>query len=91
MKIKCEVFQDDSLFPLLFVLVMIPLILVLRQTKASYEVKKGGKQINHLLFMDDLKLLLKNEDQMYIMVKTVRIFSEDIKMELWLERWNLKN
>ena len=91
MKIKCEVFQDDSLFPLLFVLVMIPLILVLRQTKASYEVKKGGKQINHLLFMDDLKLLLKNEDQMYILVKTVRIFSEDIKMELWLERWNLKN
>ena len=91
MKIKCEVFQDDSLFPLLFVLVMIPLILVLRQTKASYEVKKGGKKINHLLFMDDLKLLLKNEDQMYIMVKTVRIFSEDIKMELWLERWNLKN
>ena len=91
MKIKCEVFQDDSLFPLLFVLVMIPLILVLRQTKAAYEVKKGGKKINHLLFMDDLKLLLKNEDQMYIMVKTVRIFSEDIKMELWLERWNLKN
>ena len=91
MKIKCDVFQDDSLFPLLFVLVMIPLILVLRQTKASYEVKKGGKKINHLLFMDDLKLLLKNEDQMYIMVKTVRIFSEDIKMELWLERWNLKN
>ena len=91
MKIKCEVFQDDSLFPLLFVLVMIPLILVLRQTKASYEVKKGGKKINHLLLMDDLKLLLKNEDQMYIMVKTVRIFSEDIKMELWLERWNLKN
>ena len=91
MKIKCEVFQDDSLFPLLFVLVMIPLILVLRQTKASYEIKKGGKQINRLLFMDDLKLLLKNEDQMYILVKTVRIFSEDIKMELWLERWNLKN
>ena len=91
MKIKCEVFQDDSLFPLLFVLVMIPLILVLRQTKASYEVKKGGKKINHLLLMDDLKLLLKNEDQMYIMVKTVRIFSEDIKMELWLERWNLEN
>ena len=81
MKIKCEVFQDHSLFPLLFVLVMIPLILVLRQTKPSYEVKKGGKKINHLLFMDDLKLLLKNEDQMDILVKTVRIFSEDIKME----------
>ena len=35
---------------------MIPLKLVLRQTKAPYEVKKGGKKINFLLFMDDLKL-----------------------------------
>ena len=65
-------------------LVMIPLILVLRQTKASYEVKKGGKKINHLLFMDDLKLFAKNEDQRDSLVNTVRIFSEDIKMEFGL-------
>ena len=49
-KIRHGVFQGDSLYPLLFVLVMIPLTLVLRQTKACYELKKGGKKINHLLF-----------------------------------------
>ena len=42
---------------------MIPLKLVLRETKASYEVKKGGRKFDHLLFMHDLKLFSKNEDQ----------------------------
>ena len=27
-----------------------------KQTKTSCELKKGGKEINHLLFMGDLKL-----------------------------------
>ena len=51
---------------------MIPLTLVLRQTKAFYELKKRGKKINHLLFMDDLKLFAKNEDQTDNLAKTVR-------------------
>ena len=53
----------------------------LRQTRTSYELKKGGKEINHLLFMDELKLLAKNEDQIDSLENTVRIFSEDNKME----------
>ena len=60
--------------------------MVLRQTKASYELKKGGKKINHLLFMDDLKLFAKIEDQIDSLVNTVRIFSEDIKMEFVLPK-----
>ena len=65
---------------------MIPLALVLRQTKASYELKKGDKKIYRLLFMDDLKLLEKNEDQIDNLVNTVIIFSEDIKMEFGLPK-----
>ena len=45
-KIRRGIFQGDSLSPILFVLVMTPLTLVLRQTKAFYEVKKGGKKIS---------------------------------------------
>ena len=57
---------------------------MLGQTKASYEVKKGGKKFNHLLFIDDLKLFAKNEDQIDSLVNTVRTFSEDIKNEFGL-------
>ena len=81
LKTKCGIFQSDSLSPLLFVLGMIPLTMSLRQTKASYELMTGGKKINHLLFMDDLKLFAKNEDQIDSLVNTVRTFSDDIKME----------
>ena len=53
-KIKRGIFQGDSLSPLLFVFLMIPLTLVLRQPKATYVVKKGGQKINHLLSIDDI-------------------------------------
>ena len=39
-KIRRRIFYGDTLSPLLFVLVMIPLTLVLRQTETSYELKK---------------------------------------------------
>ena len=55
-KIKRGMFYGDSLSPLLFVMTMIPLTLMLRKTNIFYEVKKKGERINHLLFMDDLKL-----------------------------------
>ena len=86
MKIRHGIFQGDSLSLLLFVLVMIPLTLVLKQIKASYELKKGGKKINHLLFMDDLKMPVKNEDQIDNLANTVRTFSEEIKMEFGLPK-----
>ena len=40
-KIRRRIFEGDGPSPLLFVLVMIPLTLVLRQTKVSYELKKN--------------------------------------------------
>ena len=85
-KVKRGIFQGDSLSQLVLVLVMISLTLVLKQTKTSYELKKGVKKINQLLFMDDLKLFAKNEDQTDTLVNTVRIFLEDIKMEFALPK-----
>ena len=86
-KIKRGIFQGDSLSPLLFVMTMIPLTLKLRKTKIFYEVRTKGKRINHLLFMDDLKLFAKNVDQIDSLVNTVRIFSEDTKMEFGLSKY----
>ena len=79
--IKRGIFQGDSLSPLLFVLCMIPLSFVLRKVTAGYEVKNKKVKINHLLFMDDVKLYGKNERQLESLVNTVQVVSEDIGME----------
>ena len=50
------ILQGDALSPLLFVISLIPLILVLRRIKQGYSFQKGKSKLNHLLFMDDLKL-----------------------------------
>lgn len=84
--VKRGIFQGDSLSPLLFVVCMIPLSLILRKVNASYEWGKKEFKINHLLFMDDLKLFGKSEDQIDSLVQTVFLFSKDIGMEFGLKK-----
>ena len=84
--IKRGIFQGDSLSPLLFVLCMIPLTLILRKAKAGYEFEHKCQKINHLLFMDDLKLYGKDEDQISSLINTVYCFTTDIKMEFGLKK-----
>ena len=45
----------------MFVLVLIQLSLILRKVKAAYEFSESKEKINHLLFMDDLKLYSRRE------------------------------
>ena len=85
-RIRRGIFQGDSLSPLLFVLAVIPLTLILRKTKIYYQLEKGGEKINHLLSMDDLKLFAKNEQQIDSLVNSVRVFSDDIRMEFGLSK-----
>ena len=54
--VRSGIFQGDSLSPPLFVLSMVPLSLILSKVNASYEWGKKEYKLNHLLFMDDLKL-----------------------------------
>ena len=84
-EIKRSIFQADSLSPLVFVLVLIPLTLILRKTEAAYEFSESKKKINRLLFMDDLKLYSRNEKGLDS-VQTVRVFSEDVGMEFGIEK-----
>ena len=53
---KLGIFQGDSLSSLVFSLALIPLSLILRKAKAAYEFSESKEKINHLLFMDHLKL-----------------------------------
>ena len=65
---------------------MIPLRLILRKAKAAYEFSESNEKINHLLFLDDLKLYSRSEKGLVSLVQTVRVFSEDIAMEFGIEK-----
>ena len=85
-EINRDIFQGDFLSPLLFVLALIPLSLVLRKVKAAYEFSEGKEKINHLLFVDDLKLYSRSEKGLDSLVQTVCVFSEDIGMKFGIEK-----
>ena len=84
--IKRGIFQGDSLSPLIFVIIMIPLSIILRETKAGYSLQKNDRKINHLMFMDDIKLYGKNTNQLDSLVRTVHVYSEDIGMSFGLDK-----
>ena len=83
--IRRGIFQGDSLSPLLFVISMIPLTHVLRKDNARHTLG-GGEKINHLLFMDDLKLYGKSENEIKGLVSIIEVFSQDIGMEFGIKK-----
>ena len=56
------------------VLTLLPLTLILRKMRAGYILAKDMKPINHLLFIDDLKLYGASKDHLDSLVQVVRIF-----------------
>ena len=60
--------------------------LVVREGKVGYQLGDLQGKVNHLLFMDDLKLYGQNKKQIEALVKKVQIFSGDIKMEFRISK-----
>ena len=67
-------------------LCLIPLTVVLRKSESAYQFSSNKEKINHLLFMDDLKLHAKNEKSLGSHVHSVRVFSDDIDMEFGIDK-----
>ena len=83
--IKRGIFQGDSLSPLLFIAITLPLTQVLRKMSARCRLAKDTKPINHLLFMDDLKLYGASKDQLDSLIQVIRI-SQDSRMVFGLDK-----
>ena len=49
--------------------------------------KGTAQKINHLLFMDDLKLYGNSKKEAERLTNTFRIFSKDIAMEFVISKW----
>ena len=87
---KRGIFQGDSLSPLMFVLSMVPLSLILKKANACYKWGKKEYKLNHLFYMDDLKLYAKSEEQTNTLVRTVYVFSTDIGMEFGIKKYGIR-
>ena len=84
--IRRGIFQGDTLSPLLFVVAMIPLTLLLRKENMGYRFGETKQKINHLLFMDDLKLFGGSRQEIQKLCDIVFKFSNDIGMEFGMKK-----
>ena len=85
-KIQRGIFQGDALSPLLIVIAMMPLNHILRKCTARYKLSKSQEKINHLMYMEDIKLFVKNEKELETLIQTVRIYYQDVRMEFGIEK-----
>ena len=73
--VKRGIFQGRSLSPLFF-----------KKVNACHKWGKKEYKLNQLLFMDDLKLYAKSEEQTNTLVRTMYAFSTDIGMEFGINK-----
>jgi hypothetical protein len=86
MQIQRGIFQEDTLSPLLFCITLITLTHKLKRADYGYQVHGTERQMSNILYMDDLKLLGSNEDDLENKIKTVKAISKDINTNLGLEK-----
>jgi hypothetical protein len=72
----------DSMSPPLFCIELIPLLYEFYRFKCGYQVYGAGSQISHLLYMDDLNLIQRSEEELRNEIRIVKTIRNHIKMEL---------
>lgn len=83
--IRRGIFQGDGLSLLWFCLALNPLSDLLHDNGCYYNIG-GEAKLNHLFYVDDLKLFAKNKQHLIGLLETVKRYSESIKMTMGLDK-----
>ncbi|XP_064292512.1 uncharacterized protein LOC135310067 [Plodia interpunctella] len=86
--IKKGIYQGDSLSPLWFCLALNPLSHLLNGLRVGYSLKHDNTETNidHLIYMDDIKLYAKTKKDIDKLIETTAKFSNDINMKFGLDK-----
>lgn len=85
-QIQRGIFQGDSLSALWFCLAINPLSAILNKDKRGYNIGAKPETITHLLYMDDLKIYATNRNDLQKLLKSIEMFSNDIRMEMGMDK-----
>lgn len=86
--IRSGIFQGDALSPIWFILSLNPLSWALKSTGIGYELKSEQQKytLNHLFYVDDLKLYAGSEQALNRLIEIAERFSDDIRMKFGLDK-----
>ena len=62
------------------------LIYTLMKCIGGNKFTKSLSKINHLMYMDNIKLFTENNKELETLIQTIRIYSQDIGMEIGIEK-----
>ena len=82
-KIQRGVFQRDSLLPQVFVIEIMPRNFILKKCTGSYELRE---KINHLMYMNDIRIFTKNEKELKSLIERMEIYNQNIGMKFGIEK-----
>jgi hypothetical protein len=88
-KINRGIFQGDSLGALWFCMALNLLSNTLNQPKYGYQIDKQHNNkvtLNHLLYMDNIKLFASNNQQLWSILQITETFSSDIKINFGIDK-----
>ena len=63
-----------------------PLNHILRKCTTGYKLSRSPVKINHVMYMDDIKVFAKNEKELKTLIHAIRIYSQEIGMEFGIEK-----
>ena len=85
-KVQRGILKGNALLTLLFIIVIMLLNHILRKCTARYKLSKLPEKLNHLMYMDDIKMFAQNEKELETLIHALGIYSQNIGIEFGFEK-----